>query len=167
MRELSYIVLGIVFLSSLVQPFTEMAEACRQKIVINSAINNSFRAARDRSLKEESMQNLDAEIDIEAFYDYFSDAFCNSLDLSEASRNQGEYGSMTFDSYNDDFNEIHVEFQISDGDDYDDKEKKQVEIYAKTNYKFKVGILKALEDKSKYDDYALEFKKEYLLFVKN
>lgn len=137
MRELSYIVLGIVFLSSLVQPFTEMAEACRQKIVINSAINNSFRAARDRSLKEESMQNLDAEIDIEAFYDYFSDAFCNSLDLSEASRNQGEYGSMTFDSYNDDFNEIHVEFQISDGDDYDDKEKSKLRFMLKLTISLK------------------------------
>lgn len=167
MRELAYIVLGIVFLSSLVQPFTEMAEACRQKIVINSAINNSFRAARDRSLKEESLQNLDAEIDIEAFYDYFSDAFCNSLDLGEISRNEGEYGSMVFDSYNDDFNEIRVEFQISDSDDYDDKIKKQIEIYAKTNYKFKVGILKTLEDKSKYADYTLEFKKEYILLVKN
>lgn len=167
MRELAYIVLGIVFLSSLVQPFTEMAEACRQKIVINSAINNSFRAARDRSLKEESLQDLDAEIDIEAFYDYFSDAFCNSLDLGEVSRNQGEYGSMVFDSYNDNFNEIRVEFEISDSDDYDDKVKKQIEIYAKTNYKFKVGILRALEDKTKYADYALEFKKEYLLFVKN
>lgn len=167
MKELAYVVLGIIFLASLVQPMTEMAEACRQKIVINSALNNSFRAARDRSLKEESLQELDAEIDIEAFYDYFSDAFCDSLELSEISRNEGEYGSIIFESYNDDFNEILVEFEISDGDYDDDKEKKEVKIHAETNYKFKIGILKVLEDKTKYSDYTLEFDKRYLLLVKN
>lgn len=168
MKGLAYSILGIIFLANLIQPLTEMAEACRQKVVISSALNNSFRAARDRCITEESLKNLDAEVDVDLFYEYFSEALCDSLYLSESGRSIGTSGYLEFNPWNDLFNSIRVEIDIDDASDfYDDKEMTRITLHAETDYKFKIGALKLLEDKTKYSNYTLEFDRTYLLLVKN
>lgn len=165
MRQLAVVVLAIVLFSSFVQPLTEVAEACRQKVLINTALNNSFRAARDRSLTEASIRDLDAEMDIDIFYEYLSEAFCDSLDLVETARNVGSSGSIEFESTDDKFNKIRLEIDISE-DSYEDREAEEVEIHAETPYKFKIGALKLIQ-KYAESDYVMEFDKTYLLWVKN
>lgn len=167
MRQLAYIILGVVLLASFIQPLTEMADTCRKKVMISSALNNAFRAARDRSLTEESIQNLDAEIDIERFYDYFSDAFCDSLDLYEIGRSEGIFGSIEFESSGELFNPIEVEIDLDEYEDYAlGKEVTKVTLHVETDYKFDIGYLKMLNDAS-YDRYILEFNRTYILSVKN
>lgn len=167
MRQLAYTVLGIILLASLIQPLTEMAEACRKKVMISSALNNAFRAARDRSLTEESIQSLDAEIDVELFYDYFSEAFCDSLDLMESSRTESAYGSLSFEDYNEHFNEITIEIDLDEYEDYESgKEVTEVTLHAETDYKFDIGYLKLLNE-STAEKYTLTFDRTYILTVKN
>lgn len=165
MRQLAIVVLSIILLASFIQPLTEVAEACRQKLLINAALNNSFRAARDRSLTEESIQDLDAKMDTGLFYGYFSEAFCDSLDLSERSKSVGKSGYIEFDSSADKFNAIRVEIHIYD-DSYEDRDAEEVELHAETAYKFKIGCLKLIQDLAA-THYVMEFDKTYLLWVKN
>lgn len=165
MRQMAYTVLTIILLASFLQPLTEVVEACRKRVVISSALHNSFRAARDRSLTEESIRELDAEVDVGLFYDYFSEAFCDSLDLSEAMRSEGNMGYIEFASDNALFNDIKVEIDIED-DAYEDREATYVSLHTETNYKFYIGIMKQLND-AMHDSYILEFDNTYLLYVKN
>lgn len=167
MRGFAYTVLAVVFLANLIQPLTEMVESCRQKILISSALHNSFRAARDRSLEEESMAEMDAAVDIDKFYEYFSDALCDSLDLYETESSVEAYGYITFQSYNESFNPIKVEVSIDDWGSSYDKDTVTVELHVETDYKFKVGYMKMLEDHTKYDPYTLEFDRSYVLLVRN
>lgn len=168
MRQIAYTVLGVILIASFLQPLTEMVEACRKKVVISAALHNSFRAARDRSLTEESIRALDAEVDTELFFDYFSEAFCDSLNFSEARRSEGTSGYIEFESYNEMFNDIKVEIDIDDSSDwYEDKEVTRVTLHTETDYKFNIGSLKLLNDLSKYSNYKLEFDNTYLLLVKN
>ncbi len=168
MRQVAYIVLGVVFLANLIQPMTEMAETCRQKIVISAALNNSFRAARDRSLTEESLQDLAAEVDVDLFYQYFAEAFCDSLDLQVINKGIGESGYIEFESGDDSYNTIRVEIDIEDGSyEYEDRDTTRVNLHLETDYKFKIGALQLLNDANKYNSYTLEFDRTYLLLVKN
>lgn len=163
MRELAYIVLGIVFLANLIQPLTEIAEACRQQVMISAAINNSFRAARDRSLTEESIQDLNAQMDEDLFLEYFVAAFEDSLDVSAT---QQLTSHIEFESWEDLYNIIEVDIDMYQTEE-DGKEVTEVEIHAETVYKFKFGWLSALQETTDYSDYVLEFDRSYLLLVKN
>lgn len=167
MRGVAYTVLAIILLASLIQPLTEMVESCRQKILISSALHNSFRAARDRSLNEEDIATIDAVVIQEDFYDYFSEAFSDSLDLYESERSEGAYGHLIFESDDERFNPIRVDFSIGDGPWAYDKETTEVELHVETEYKFKVGYMQKLQDKTKFDPYILEFDRKYILSVKN
>lgn len=167
MRQIAYTLLAVILLANLIQPFTEMAEACRKKVMLSSAINNSFRAARDRSLTEESIQDLNAQIDTALFYDYFSQAFCDSLDLYESGRSEGSYGSITFSSNSELFNDIEVEVEL---DEYEDlstgKEMTKAELHVTTDYKFDIGYLKRFNE-AMSNPYTLKFDRSYILSVKN
>ncbi len=167
MKQIAYMVLAVVFFANLIQPLTEMAEACRQKIAISAALNNSFRAARDRSLSEHGMQTLDAKVDVNLFYEYFADAFCDSLGLSICKISEGESGYIEFESWDDTFNLIHIDIDIDTFYDYEDRETTRVDLELKTDYKFHIGSLKLLNDIDENNKYMLEFERSYLLLVKN
>lgn len=168
MRQVAYMVFGVILLANLIQPMTEMAETCRQKVVISSALNNSFRAARDRSLTEESIQDLATEVDVSLFYEYFAEAFCDSLDLRVSAKGVGTFGYIEFESWNDSYNTIRVEVDIEeDSWEYEDRGTTRVNLRLETDYKFKIGALKLLNDTTKHSNYTLEFERTYLLLVKN
>ena len=167
MKQMAYMILASVLLANLIQPMVEMAEVCRKKVIISSALNNSFRAARDRSLSEHAMQTLEAEVDIDLFYEYFEDAFCDSLDLSVSRSSRGETGYIEFESWNDMFNLIRVDVDINKSYDYEDRETTRVDLELETDYKFSIGALKFLNETMQDDQYVLEFDRSYLLLVKN
>ena len=167
MKQIAYMVLASVLLANFIQPLTEMAEACRKKIIISSALNNAFRVARDRSLSEQGIQILEAEVDVDLFYEYFADAFCDSLDLSVTRSSEGESGYIEFESIDDTFNIIRVDIDINKSYDYEDRETTRVDLELETAYKFNIGALKWLNEASNDNEYVLEFDRSYLLLIKN
>ncbi len=167
MRQIAYIVLACVLLANLIQPLTEMVEVCRKKVIISSALNNSFRAARDRSLEEHGIQNLNAKVDVDLFYEYFTDAFCDSLNLYDTSRLVSENGYIEFESIDDTFNTMHIDVEVDTSYDYQDRETTRVNLELETEYKFSIGVLKLLNETSNASEYILEFDRSYLLLVKN
>ena len=163
MKQVAYMVLGIVVLAHMIQPLTEIMEVCREQVMISAAINNSFRAARDRSLTEESIRDLDAEVDENYFVQYFIEAFEDTLDVYATSQNTSY---ITFESNTDKYYTITAEIDMYETD-VDEKQATQVTVHVETPYRFKMGLLKKYQETGSYGDYNLKFTREYLLYVKN
>lgn len=159
MRGVVYLVLAMVFLANFFEPLLEVIECSREKIMISAALNNAFRAARDRSLTEESLKELNAQIDETLFVEYFAETFADNLELSISSQDDT---SAVF--YGDDrFNSFNINFQIYD-DSFNDKDMTRVDIQLQTKYKFKTKIMQVVEGSTKY---SIEMDETYLLWVKN
>lgn len=159
MRGIAYLVLAMVFLANFFEPLLEIMECTREKVVISAALNNAFRAARDRSLTEESLREQDAQVDESIFVEYFAETFADDLELNISKLDDTSavfYG-------NDRFNSFEINFQIYD-DSFNDKEMTRIDVQLQTKYMFKTKIMKVIEDSTQY---SLEMNETYLLWVKN
>ena len=159
-------VFAVVFFANFMEPLLEVIECSREKIMISRAINNAFRAARDRSLTETSIRDLNAEVDKEKFVDYFAETFASNLDLDISSKNE-EY--IIFNCNDGRFNNFRIDLDIYNDSIYSaadayDKEATRIDIALETEYLFKTKLLKQIQETT---DYAIEMETTYLLWVKN
>ncbi len=159
MKTFAYMILMTIVAMIIIQPLMEVAEVCREQIMISSATSNAFRAARDRSLMYENQRELDAIASLNDFSDYFAEAFADTLDLSIGTIS---YGSIEFNSYNDLYDDFIVEIDLYEETDFGGETITTAEINVSTNYKFKNKLLKVITDK-----YELKQNRSYLLAVKN
>ncbi|AWB43139.1 hypothetical protein DCC85_02085 [Paenibacillus sp. CAA11] len=169
MRNIAIGLLIVVFASLLIEPLVEVINAMRERIVLNTSVNNAFRSARDRSLEYSLMRNLDASVDREKFVDYFSDAFESAMDLT---RTGGDDHQLTFTPNNPDkYNEfvVTLTFEVTEGSvtDPEIRQKEEVTVDVESAYKFKTKYLKLAEAAGKDVNYKLVAHKKYELSVKN
>lgn len=154
----------VVLLASIVLlPMVEMAIVYREKIVLDSALRNSSKVAKDISLQREAIQNLDAEIDEEVFITYFSDTFEDVMNVYNISTigntmtftsNDGKYDSLTVNLTFD--REMRLEGVVT-----------SVRVKANATYNFKTKLMQLAQDMNPAIDYQLESEREYKLTVTN
>lgn len=159
MRSFAYVILLTIVSMIIIQPLAEVVELCRENLVIGSAMTNSFRVARDRSLKYEFQRDMDAEVEIDEFSEYFAETFSDILDLSSGSIS---YGRIEFSSYNDVFNDFVVDIDLDEYKDAGGDTITTAEISVSTDYKFKNKFLKLITH-----TYELTPQRKYILFIKN
>lgn len=165
MRGIAYMLLAVVFLANFTEPLLEVIECSREKIMISTALNNAFRAARDRSLTEDSIRDLDAEVDKEKFVDYFAETFADNLGLTVSQKSENRIELACHDGR---FNDFRIDLDIyndsiTSADAYN-KKATRIDIELNTEYLFKTKLLKQIQETT---DYAIEMETTYLLWVKN
>jgi hypothetical protein len=137
MKMYAYLILAVLVAALLLQPLTEIVLVFRDKIVINSAINNSVRAAQKESFTYEDMRDAKTGINESTFINEFEDLFEDALDIT-CTRSTGS--SLHFTSYTEALGDFDVDFDFdyytSGGRDY-----AKVNVYVETDYKFKTRML--------------------------
>ena len=81
MKTLLYMILAAFLLSIVVTPLVEVFLSGRDKMLLSSAVYNSFRAARAASYSYLDMRNIDAVADEEVFLRCFADTFAASYGI--------------------------------------------------------------------------------------
>lgn len=164
MKNIAIGLLMVVFLSILVEPLVELANVMREKIILGSALSNSCRAAKDRSLEYEKQRDMDAEVDLDFFKDYFSDAFEDAMNVT---RTPSAGSTLLFTPNDDKYNTFTVTLDIICTPDTDTgKNITEVHVKAESPYKFKTKYLKLAESASGIG-YNLTSERMLLLMVRN
>lgn len=156
----------IVFLSILIEPMVEFANVTREKITVGSALSNSFRSARDRSLVYESHRELEAIIDQDRFVDYFSEAFESAMNLTRAERNGN---TIEYTSNNGKYNTFTVTMDFTEETDevFEEQTVTIFKVKAESDYNFKTKYLRLAESAGENVGFQLKSEREYILSVKN
>jgi len=168
-----------ILLSAAIQPIGEFANILREKVVLNAALINSGRAARNNAISIWHMMNFEAYINEADYIQLFSDALSESLDLShDYNRNTNTDNRVTYASNNDRFNDItiHFAFQnttysgLNDADigitNYHDRPVTLVTVTMETPYLFRTFWLRSLNGISN-DDYLLMDTRKFLVQIVN
>lgn len=82
MKNIAIGVLVVILASVLLEPLVELLNLGRENIILGTALSNSARSARDRSLEYEFQRNLDAKVNEDKFAEYFSDAFEAAMNVT-------------------------------------------------------------------------------------
>ena len=113
MKWPAVLVLATLLLTVAIQPIGELANILKEKVVLNSALLNSCRAAQNNAINTWYLMNLDAYINEGDFMQLFSDAFSQSLNLTHNyDRNTTIDNRVTFTSNDGRFNPIIMEFDL-------------------------------------------------------
>jgi hypothetical protein len=138
MKGFAYVILIVVIMTIILEPFMETIQVFVEKSKIDSAIRNSGRLAMSRSVKDTNRADLDSTVDLDAFRKRFNEGFAAALDLevTSSSGNKSHFKSM-----NNRFNDFDVEFII----DPDQNKKGFWTVKAESKYKYKTRYLKYVE----------------------
>ena len=100
------LILITLLLTAAIQPVGELANILKEKVVLNAALLNSCRAARNNAVSIWHMMNLEAYINQADFIQLYSDAFSESLDLDhDYNRSTNTDNRVKFTSNNGRFND--------------------------------------------------------------
>lgn len=164
MKNIAIGLLMVVLLSVLIEPLVELANVMKEKIILGSALSNACRAAKDRSLNYEKQRDLDAEVDLDDFEDFFADAFEDAMNVT---RIPSAGSTLLFTSNDNKYNTFTVTLDIISKPDADNgKNITEVYVKAESPYKFKTKYLKLAESASEVG-YNLSSERMYLLMVRN
>lgn len=167
MRNVAIGLLVIVLGSIITQALIEVVNVGREKIIIGTAISNSARAAKDRSLKYEYQRDLHAVVDEGTFVEYFADAFENSLNLTLSNPDQGNH-NLIFKSNDGKYHDIVITLDFLEEDDSATEQMvSKVTMEAESQYKFKTKPMQFAEDAGKDVDYKIVEKRTLILSIKN
>lgn len=165
MRNVALGLLAVILLSIMIEPIVEVLNVCREKVILGSALTNSSRAAKDRSIIYESHRDLDAQIDEDQFVDYFSTAFENAMHVTRTTRNDN---TLKFTSDDGKYNSFTVTLEfIERTNGYTEQVVTEVVVKAESEYKFKTKYLRIAEDMGSDVDYKLSGERNLVLSVKN
>ncbi|NGM82823.1 hypothetical protein G5B47_10400 [Paenibacillus sp. 7124] len=164
MRNIAVAILVVIMASIVIEPLVELANVFREKVTVGSAVSGALRAARDRSLEDELLRELDARVDEERFKEYFADSFGDALHVSE-SNDAGD--EVTFTSDDGKFNPFTVSFVFDEYTDLKGRIVTEVIVKAESQYKFKTKYLKLAESAGNSGEYKLVSEQKYLLSVRN
>ncbi|MBH5320057.1 hypothetical protein I6N90_19835 [Paenibacillus sp. GSMTC-2017] len=163
MRLIAYGILFVTLASIILVPLIELAVVYREKIVLDSAIRNASRVAKDRALQTEGIRDLNADIDEEKFKTYFSEAFRDVMNLT-ASSSAGN--TLTYKSTDGRYETLTVNLQ------FDELSKPEglvteVKVRAEASYIFKTKLMRTVEEVNPAVNYQLVTEREYVLTVRN
>ncbi|MFZ5988867.1 MAG: hypothetical protein ACOYWZ_17315 [Bacillota bacterium] len=148
MKLIAYIFAAVVFISTLITPFTELLGAFSDMCKIHAAITASSRAAIMNSEDESKAKDVEAAIDFDKFETIFKSNFCSALNLSDS-----------YDSLDDKFNSFTVNIRRVDDN--------KCEIEVKTQYKYKTGLFKRFASNLPSDSGVLRVLKTEVLRIEN
>jgi len=164
LKNIAIGILMVILLSVLVEPMVEIANVMREKIILGTALSNSCRAAKDRSLNYEKLRDRDAEIDEDLFIEYFIEAFEDAMNATGEAVNGN---ILTFVSNDGKYNTFTVTLDIVNSTDPStDQSITTVNVRAESHYKFKTKYLKMAESSSG-TDYKLTSERMLLMRVRN
>ena len=182
MKTYAYIILAVVFLSLILVPLLEVFFVFRDRMVLNAALANSFRVARDMSLMLDdeyydfemgAAADLDAIPDVDRFLDYFA----KTLGLAIGAPGEENYKTIyegdnecviEFDSTNfGDNAEVSVTFIGDTGERSNEHITTTVEISVDIDYLFKTALLNNLYNNSVMDTYKLETTRSFRMRMLN
>lgn len=166
MRSIAFGLVMVVLLSFLVVPLVEVACLMREKVIVSTAVSNSCRSAKDTSLREEAMQDLDAVVDKKRFMEYYADTFCKILNLDVAAMDVAG-GVINFTSKDGRYNDFLVIVQTADSIDLSEQTVSRADIRVESVYKFKTKYLQLAERAYPDLSYKLTAKRSLDLSVKN
>ncbi|MDR1687855.1 MAG: hypothetical protein LBS21_04500 [Clostridiales bacterium] len=170
-------ILLIILVGSFIQPLAELGNVLKERLILNSAISNSSRAAYNNAVNIWHMGDLDAQINPEEFMECFSEAFCESLNLSQKSMDISGT-SAVFSSNNGRFNDISVSFDLLhttydalNDDDlgetiYHDRYVTLITAQMETTYLFRTYWLKMANGASN-DGYKLTANRKFIMQIIN
>ncbi len=162
MKNFAYAILLVIFLSIVIEPLVEIMEVGREKILLNSALYNSYRVAV-LTLDSEMIRDLDARTKENDLIEKFSDAFEEAMEVTQINRSGN---TLEFRSDAGKYENIIVTVTLNEyNDSLTERGVSKVSITAKTKYKFKTKYLK--EVAARVPDYFLISDKSYTFSVKN
>lgn len=165
MRNIAIGILVIVIASILLQPLLELSNVFREKLAVNTALSNAYRAAKDRSLNVEELGNLNALTDETRFKDYFAEAFEDAMNLTLDNKS-GD--TLTFKSNSSQYNGFKVTVDFENKlDSPTGQQVTIIELEAVSEYKFKTKYLKLAEDSNPDVGFQIIGKREFTVSVKN
>ena len=143
MKGVAKAILIVLLIWAFTQPLIEMSIALTDKVQLGAAMLNSCRSARANALTNSQMRDLNAAIDLESFSEYFAEAFCETLNLTE---NSLPGTAMVFTSLDGRWETITVRLDLyTFTDDYlGDREAIQAEISLTTQYIFRTPLLREM-----------------------
>lgn len=162
MRMIAYGLLTVILSSFLIVPMVELAIVYREKIVLDSAVRNASRVAKDRALEYEHMRNLDAVMDEERFKDYFAETFEDAMNMS---RSSSAGNTLRFTSDDGKFLPFTITLDFFEEDD--GRQVSKVTIRAEADYKFKTALMRTAERLNPNVNYELSTERTYILSVRN
>ncbi|TYQ16047.1 UNVERIFIED_CONTAM: hypothetical protein Cloal_2549 [Acetivibrio alkalicellulosi] len=164
MKNIAIGILMVILLSILIEPMVETANVLREKIILSTALSNSFRVARDKSLEYDYRREIDAKVNRELFIESFSEAFGNSMNLKLDTKYDNR---LIFTSNDEKYNAFTVDIEITEFEENDSGQLvSEVSIRAESKYKFKTKYLK-LADNSVVSDFMLKGERNFLMFIRN
>ena len=158
-----YMILAAFLLSIAVTPLVEVFISGRDKILLSSTVNNSYRTAREASYSYKDMRNVNAVMDEKMFLGYFADTFATSYGLECINP---AANPLRFVSPDDTFNDftVYVDFYYETVDG--DVNIAVVTVTAESEYKFRTGYMRMVS----YGDthpYLLSSKNTFTMSVSN
>lgn len=164
MKGMACAILAIIVFGAFSEPLLEVVEAGREKILINSAIHTAYRVARDDSIKDASIADLEAEID----EGIFVENYVNALEVALNARKKSIVGDkITLEPYDKQrFNDFVVELNIITGSE-DDKAVTEVEVEVAMQYKFKTKHLKRMASSDGSISFDIKSEQNYKITVVN
>jgi hypothetical protein len=152
MKFISYILLGVIFFTILLNPFIELLSEFNDKTRIGSAMKVSCRNAVLTSANENVLRDVEGEVKRDDFVEDFIDNFCISLNLKQR--------NGILESSDGRYNDFKVDISWID--------KNECEIVVKTYYKFKTPLFKRfLGDSSNSSPVEIVLKRRQLLKAEN
>jgi hypothetical protein len=164
MKNAAFGLVMVILLSFLVEPMGEIACLMRDKVTLSTAISNSCRSAKDRSLEADKMRDLKAVINQQKFIDYFADTFCKIMNFEIISKDSSR---VEFSSKDGKYNNFIVTIKVDNSIDASDQEISTIAIHAESIYIFKTKYLKLAEKVSPSLSYKLLADRSFTMSVKN
>jgi len=141
MKALLYMIIAAFFLSIMVTPLVEVFIVGRDKILLSSTVNNSYRAAEETSYSYREMRNGNTVVDEERFLKCFADTFSTSYEMECTNTTSNP---LRFVSYDDIFNDfiVHVDFryELAEGG----ADVAIVTVTAESEYKFRTRYMRLI-----------------------
>ena len=165
MKMYAYLILAVLVAALLLQPLCEVVLVCKDKLVVNSAINNAVRAAKKESYTYVDMRDGQTGVDEQAFIDTFSQVFAASLRLAEGSESGS---SRRFTSTDGRYNDFEVVFDF-DIETYRGRKQVKVNVRVESEYKFKTKMLMEAQETIRKNAgmFMLTYEREYTLTIIN
>jgi hypothetical protein len=142
MKSIAVIILIVVLTAVFLHPLIETSNLLKEKIILDSAILNSCRSARNNSLVYDSLSNLQGFIDADVFKEQFSIAFAESLELTPLDLT-GSRLSFTSPSARWDRIDVRIDVELIPDDLFEGRGKSIASVSVETPYVFRTSLLKA------------------------
>lgn len=164
MKSIAIGILLFILVSFLIQPMVEIANVAREKVILGSALSNACRAAKNTSLKYESIRDLHAQVDQNLFMQNFTETFEKAMNAAFKERSGNV---VTFSSLDERYSEFKVILDFEEEESSTGQIITKVNVKAEADYNFKTRYLKIANDSRKDLDYKLTAERNLLLTVRN